>query len=129
MRLFETDEEFEEYGARFLERMERGDGEGGRFDAVLIDEAQDFARSGFNALSALKEHDGDLIVAGDGSQKIYQEMGLSLGRMQAFTRRDVRSTESLISTRTTATQSNSHSGPTIFWRGDAGLKRRGYSLV
>jgi hypothetical protein len=72
---FREDEEFEDYGARFLQRMERGDGEAGRYDAVLIDEAQDFACPWFHcAKLALKEpDDGDLMVVGDGSQTVYRK--------------------------------------------------------
>jgi superfamily I DNA/RNA helicase len=56
-----------------LRRLERGEGSAGRYDAVLIDEAQDFACSWFKcAKLALKEPDeGDLVIVGDGSQSLY----------------------------------------------------------
>lgn len=41
----------EDFGARLLQRLERGEGDAGAFDAVLIDEYQDFACSGSNARS------------------------------------------------------------------------------
>jgi superfamily I DNA/RNA helicase len=47
----------------------------GRYDAVLIDEAQDWPRSWFQcARLALKEPDaGDLLIVGDGSQALYRK--------------------------------------------------------
>jgi hypothetical protein len=79
---FDKDEDEEDYGLRFLDRLEQGDGDSHVFDAVLIDESQDFAQSWFKcAKAALKEpEDGDLIVVGDGSQSLY--------RRRKFTWRD-----------------------------------------
>ncbi len=71
---FHRSEEEEGFGARLLERLERGAGEAHRYDAVFIDEAQDFSRSWFQcAKLALKEpDDGDLLIVGDGSQSLYR---------------------------------------------------------
>jgi superfamily I DNA/RNA helicase len=57
-----------------MERLERDAGEAHRYDAVFIDEAQDFSRSWFQcAKMALKEpDDGDLLIVGDGSQSLYR---------------------------------------------------------
>jgi hypothetical protein len=70
---FRKNVDVEDYGDRLLRRLERGEGDAGRYDAVLIDEAQDFACSWFKcAKLALKEpNDGDLVIVGDGSQSLY----------------------------------------------------------
>jgi hypothetical protein len=56
-----------------LERLQAGRGEAGRYDAVLIDEAQDFDPRWFTcAKLALKQpDDGDLVIALDGGQNLY----------------------------------------------------------
>ncbi len=56
-----------------LDRLQAGGGEAGRYDAVLIDEAQDFDPRWFTcAKMALKEpEDGDLLIALDGGQNLY----------------------------------------------------------
>ena len=56
-----------------LERLQAGRGEAGRYDAVLIDEAQDFDPRWFGcAKLALKDSDdGDLLIALDGGQNLY----------------------------------------------------------
>ena len=74
---FVKDESAEDYGHRLLARLERGEGDAGRFDAVLVDEYQDFALSWFKcAKLALKEpEDGDLLIVGDASQSLYDQRG------------------------------------------------------
>jgi hypothetical protein len=76
---FDKNEGEESFGARLLERLERGAGEAHRYDAVFIDEAQDFSRSWFQcARLALKEpDDGDLLIVGDGSQSLYRRRGFT----------------------------------------------------
>jgi hypothetical protein len=71
---FERNEDEEGFGERLLQRLEDGAGEAQRYDAVFIDEAQDFSRSWFQcAKLALKEpDDGDLLIVGDGSQSLYR---------------------------------------------------------
>ena len=56
-----------------LERLQAGRGEARRYDAVLIDEAQDFDPRWFGcAKLALKDPDnGDLLIALDGGQNLY----------------------------------------------------------
>lgn len=66
--------EAEELRVRLLlERLQAGRGEAGRYDAVLIDEAQDFDPRWFTcAKLALKQpDDGDLLIALDGGQNLY----------------------------------------------------------
>lgn len=67
---FDQDEDDEAFGVRFLARLDEGYGDAKTYDAVFIDEAQDFSRSWFHcAKSALREpDDGDLLVVGDGTQ-------------------------------------------------------------
>lgn len=71
---FDRNEDEEAFGARLKEQLERGAGEAHRYDAVFIDEAQDFSCSWFQcARLALKEpDDGDLLIVGDGSQSLYR---------------------------------------------------------
>jgi hypothetical protein len=71
---FDKSEDEDGFGARLLERLEDGAGEAHRYDAVFIDEAQDFSRTWFQcAKLALKEpDDGDLLIVGDGSQSLYR---------------------------------------------------------
>jgi hypothetical protein len=71
---FEPNEDEDGFGERLLERLGDGAGEAHRYDAVFIDEAQDFSRSWFQcAKLALKEpDDGDLLIVGDGSQSLYR---------------------------------------------------------
>ncbi|WP_088345529.1 MULTISPECIES: nuclease-related domain-containing DEAD/DEAH box helicase [Rhodomicrobium] len=74
---FKRDEGADDYGQRLLTQLERGEGEAGMFDAVLIDEYQDFALSWFKcAKLALKEpEDGDFVIVGDASQSVYKQLG------------------------------------------------------
>lgn len=63
-----------EVGDGLLEKLAAGGGDCGRYDAVLIDEGQDFEPSWFRcALRALKDPlQGDLVVVADGSQGLYK---------------------------------------------------------
>ena len=72
-------EDYEDYGTRLLTRLERGEGDAGAFDAVLIDEYQDFSLSWFKcAKLALQEpEDGDLLIVGDASQALYKLRGFT----------------------------------------------------
>jgi hypothetical protein len=64
----------EELGNLFLTRLENGCRDSHHYDAILIDEAQDFAISWFKCiLEAMKNpNDGDLVIVGDGSQGVYK---------------------------------------------------------
>lgn len=79
---YKEGEDEEAYGERLLERLARGDGDSGRYHAVFVDEAQDFARSWFQCakLALIEPDDGDFLVVGDGGQSLY--------RRRAFTWRD-----------------------------------------
>lgn len=72
---FRKDEEEGAFGERLLARLQAEPDLRGRFDAVLIDEAQDWPCSWFQcAKLALKEPDtGDLLIVGDGSQSLYRK--------------------------------------------------------
>jgi superfamily I DNA and RNA helicase len=71
---FVKDEDVADFGGRLLERLKRGEGDAGCYDAVLIDEVQDFDLTWLAcAKLALKEpEDGDLMVVGDGDQSLYE---------------------------------------------------------
>jgi len=71
---FNKDEDEEGFGERLLQRLQHGEGEAHSYDAVFIDEAQDFSKTWFLcAKLALKEpDDGDLLIVGDGSQSLYR---------------------------------------------------------
>ena len=71
---FSEAEDEEVFGERLLKRLQRGDGDSQKYDAVFIDEAQDFSKSWFLCSKlALKEpDDGDLLIVGDGSQSHYR---------------------------------------------------------
>jgi hypothetical protein len=71
---FHEGEDDDAFGERLLPHMQNGARDRGRYDAVLIDEAQDWPCSWFQcAKVALREPDsGDLLVVGDGSQSLYR---------------------------------------------------------
>lgn len=71
---FRDEESADSYGERLLMHLQNGSEAAGRYDALLIDEAQDFACSWFHcAKLALKEpDDGDLLIVADGSQSIFR---------------------------------------------------------
>lgn len=65
----------EEYGRKFLDVLEGGGAhDAGVFEAILIDEAQDFDPSWFRCvMRAMKEpRNGDLLIVGDGNQTTYR---------------------------------------------------------
>jgi hypothetical protein len=72
---FRKGEDAADFGERLLARLHSEAGLRGRFDAVLIDEAQDWPCSWFQcAKVALKEPEtGDLLIVGDGSQSLYRK--------------------------------------------------------
>lgn len=71
---FRPDETDDAYGERLLASLNAGSRDSGRYDAVLIDEGQDWPRSWFRcAKLALKDPEGgDLLIVGDGSQSLYR---------------------------------------------------------
>jgi hypothetical protein len=64
----------EDFGNRFLALLENGCSDSRHYDAVMIDEYQDFAVSWFKcALEAMVDpNDGDLVIVGDGNQGLYK---------------------------------------------------------
>lgn len=71
---FRLGEDDDDYGKRLEACLQQGSPDRARYDAVLIDECQDWACSWFHcAKLALKDTDGgDLMIVGDGSQSIYR---------------------------------------------------------
>ncbi len=63
-----------QYGEQLLQLLHGGSADAGRYDAVCIDEGQDFDRTWFLcAKEALKEpDDGDLLIVMDGNQNLYR---------------------------------------------------------
>jgi superfamily I DNA/RNA helicase len=76
---YKEGEDEEQYGARLLTRLQGGEGDAHKYDAVFIDEAQDFSKTWFLcAKLALKEvNDGDLLIVGDASQSLYRRRGFT----------------------------------------------------
>ncbi len=72
---FQEEESDAAFGERLLGRLRDDQKLRDRYDAVLIDEAQDWPCSWFKcAKLALKEADtGDLLIVGDGSQSLYRK--------------------------------------------------------
>ncbi|HEU4379920.1 MAG TPA: 3'-5' exonuclease [Hyphomicrobiaceae bacterium] len=70
---FSKDEDGDAFGERLLARLRSDASLCGRYDAVLIDEAQDWPCSWFQcAKLALKEPEtGDLLIVGDGNQALF----------------------------------------------------------
>lgn len=66
------DENNESLGERLLFRLENGCEDTGKYNAIMVDEAQDFAPSWFKCiLEALVDRDNDdLLITGDGNQMI-----------------------------------------------------------
>ena len=80
-RSLQAQESDESLGHRLLAVLEEVDGVGDerRFDAVLVDEAQDFEVSWFRCvLAAMKDPvGGDLLIVGDGNQGVYRRAKVS----------------------------------------------------
>lgn len=70
-----NDNEVDSTGAKLLVQLQNGQGDAGKYEAILIDEAQDFEPVWFQCVrEALKEpNDGDLLIAGDGNQGLYNK--------------------------------------------------------
>jgi hypothetical protein len=73
-------------GETLCKHLESGGGDAGKFDAVLIDEGQDFLKSWFQAakLALADPENGDFLIAGDGAQQVrprdlktWREAGIS----------------------------------------------------
>jgi hypothetical protein len=69
----QSSESHESLGTRFQQHLQQGKGDARRFDAVLVDEAQDFDATWFACiLESMKDpEDGDLLIVGDRQQGIY----------------------------------------------------------
>lgn len=67
------------FGERWLDLLQRrATPEAGRYDAILIDEAQDFAPVWFRCVVAALKHpqESDLLIVHDGSQGLYGDHGV-----------------------------------------------------
>ncbi|MFQ3648789.1 MAG: UvrD-helicase domain-containing protein [Gemmataceae bacterium] len=75
-RGWEPPESNAELGQRLLQLLQSGQGDARRYDAVLIDEAQDFDPVWFRCvLEALVDpQDGDLLIVGDRNQGLYGDL-------------------------------------------------------
>lgn len=64
----------EDYGAKLFEMLQNGGRDAAAYDAVLIDEAQDFEPTWFQCVTlAMKEpRNGDLLIVGDRNQTNYR---------------------------------------------------------
>lgn len=92
-------------GRRLLEKLQQGEGQEAHYDAIFVDEAQDFEPLWFECLlCAMKEPaDGHLFVVADGSQGLYERyrvtwksLGIyAQGRTRKLTR-NYRNTRELI---------------------------------
>lgn len=69
----------EKYGEALLEQLENDSPENGKFDAILVDEAQDFEPVWFRCLlKVMKDpEDGDLLIVADGAQSLYRRNPIS----------------------------------------------------
>ena len=69
-----VNDDAEEFGLGLLQILRQGSGQSGQFDAVLIDEGQDFVGSWFKCcVEALRDPlHGDLVIAYDLSQNLYK---------------------------------------------------------
>jgi hypothetical protein len=99
------DEPGDVYGARLQSQLEGGGGDAGSYDAVLIDEAQDFEPSWFKcAALAMKEpRGGDLLIVGDRNQENYRRpkvswaaLGISAKGRTRVLRQNYRNTKTIL---------------------------------
>ncbi len=69
----------EKYGDDLIEQLENKSPEAGKYDAILVDEAQDFEPVWFRCLlKAMKDpEDGDLLIVADGAQSLYRRNPIS----------------------------------------------------
>lgn len=69
-----ANDDAEEFGLGLLQILRQGGGQSGQFDAVLVDEGQDFVGSWFKCcVEALRDQiHGDLVIAYDLSQNLYK---------------------------------------------------------
>ncbi|MDF1739221.1 MAG: 3'-5' exonuclease [Verrucomicrobiales bacterium] len=69
----------EKHGEALFEQLGNGSPEAGKYDAILVDEAQDFEPVWFQCLlKAMKDpEDGDLLIVADGAQSLYRRNPIS----------------------------------------------------
>ena len=78
-RDFDQNEQDASLGKRLLAALKAGALHTGKFDVILIDEAQDFSPEWYHCvLKALKDPvNGDLLIVGDGNQGVYDRRKIS----------------------------------------------------
>jgi hypothetical protein len=77
------DRDGEEWGTRFLAFLGEEPGGNDKYDAILVDEAQDFEPSWFRCLLASMNdpEDGDLLIVADGCQSLYGRSKVSWSQL------------------------------------------------
>lgn len=92
------------FGERILKRISVS-GLRGTYDAILVDEAQDFDPTWFQALLTLMRdpENGDLLIVGDGTQGIYKSrritwksLGINAQGRTSYLRRNYRNTREIV---------------------------------
>ena len=73
----------ENFSSRFAEALENGSKDAARYDAVLIDEAQDFEPEWFTCLLATMKdpENGDLMIVADRAQGLYRRSNISWAQL------------------------------------------------
>ncbi|MCB1077262.1 MAG: AAA family ATPase [Verrucomicrobiae bacterium] len=81
--IFEITASAETVGKQLLDRLRLGTRDSGAYDAILVDEAQDFEPVWFTCLlAAMKDpDDGDLLIVADGAQGIYKRSKVSWSKL------------------------------------------------
>lgn len=80
---FRRDRNPEEFGRELLAKLEKGADRERVYDAVLVDEAQDFEPDWFRCLlAAMKDpENGDLVIVADGAQGLYRRSRISWSQL------------------------------------------------
>jgi hypothetical protein len=107
-----------ELGETLLSRLKSGALDSGRYDTVLVDEAQDFDPTWYRCvLAAMKDPDGDLLIVGDGSQGLYRrqkiswkQLGVQATGRTRYLRRNYRNTRHIVALATRFAGKSAESG-------------------
>jgi len=103
---FSSKESNEVFGERLLKCLSKGAVVNTKYDAILVDEAQDFDPAWFRCLLSLlcDPDDGDLLIVGDGMQSLYKSrkitwksLGVQAGGRTKYLRRNYRNSREIAS--------------------------------